>query len=111
MLESVWSYVGWGVYLTRPVLASISSFGGWGVSLTRHVVESVRRVRRLSIIRPVLNLSDRYLGGDFLLHAPCWNLSMSGGEPILLAPSWHLSRSSVSGESLLHAPCWNLSRP
>ena len=27
MLQSVWSYIGWGVYLTRPVLASVSSFG------------------------------------------------------------------------------------
>ena len=35
----------------RPVLKSVWSFVGWGVSLTRPVLESVRRVRSLYIIR------------------------------------------------------------
>ena len=84
MLNSVRSFVGWGVSLTRPVLESVLGawrvgsllhapvvrrvgislshpvvefvllFVGRGVSLTRHVLESVRRVRSLFIIRPEL---------------------------------------------------------
>ena len=84
--------------MLRPVLNSVWSFGGWGVSLTRPVLESVRRVRSLSYsfligIRPVVrqmgtfsctprpgiylvvHLFDRFAGGESLLHAPCWNLS------------------------------------
>ena len=33
--ESVWSYVWYGVYITRPVLTSVSSFDGCGVSIAR----------------------------------------------------------------------------
>ena len=42
------------------------------------------------------------VGGEFLLHAPCLNLSgrRSGGESILHAPFWHLSLRSIFGESV-----------
>ena len=47
------------------MLESIWSFGGWGVSLTRPVLESVRQVRSLSIIRPVLESVWPLLGWGF----------------------------------------------
>ena len=57
------------------MLESISSFGGWGVSLTRPVQKSIRLVRSLS-------LSRRSAVVVFVLHTQSWNLSgqTSGGE-------------------------------
>ena len=111
VVKSVWSFVGWGVSFTRPVLECIWSFCGWGVSLTRPVLKSVRRIGSLLFV-PYWNLSGHYLGGDFLLHAPCWNLSgrTSRGMSILLAPCWNLSGRTSGGKSILLAPSWHLSR-
>ena len=46
----------------------------------------------------------RSAGGEFLLHAPCCNLSRRSacGESILHAPCCYLSRRSAGGESVLH---------
>ena len=41
LLESVSSFVEWGVCLTRPVLETVSPFGAWGVCHTHPVMESV----------------------------------------------------------------------
>ena len=76
------------------MLKSIWSFGGWGVSLTRPVLDSVRLVRSFSIIRPVLESVWPLLG--WLLSLTRHVLELSGRTPdeesVLLAPSWHLSR-------------------
>ena len=107
VLETVWSYVGWGVYLAHPVLASVSSFSEWKISMTCAVKESVLSIsgcgesfnalccnvssfvgRGVSTIRPVIESVSFWLGGEFLLHAPCGNLSgrTSGTESMLHAP-------------------------
>ena len=82
------------------------------VSLTRHVLQS--KIVSYTCVAYYLccNLFDHLPGGESLLHAPCWNLSVctSDREFILHAPSWYLPRCSASAESLLHARCWNLSR-
>ena len=64
--------------------------GWWGVSLYDGICVFVR--------------PRRSAGGEFLLHAPSWNLSCrsSVGESILHVPSYYLYW--VSGEFLLHAP-------
>ena len=97
---SVRSAVGGGGSLKRPMLESVASIGGSGVSLTTSMLETGR-------------LSGKGGGGgEYVLHAPCFNLSgdMSSGNSVLHAPSLHLSHCLANGESVLHAPCWNLSR-
>ena len=87
-------------FLKRPMLEYVASIGGSGVSLTTPVLETGR-------------LSGKGGGGgEYVLRAPCFNLSgdMSVGNSALHAPSLHLSHRLASGESLLHVPCWNLSR-
>ena len=83
------------------MLETVASIGGSGVSLTTPVLETGR-------------LSGKGGGGgEYVLHAPCFNQSgdMSGENYVLHAPSLHMSHRLASGESLLHAPCWNLSCP
>ena len=69
-------------------MEAVTSFGGWGVA----------------IINLVLNLPGHWSGGEFLLHAPYWNLSRrsSGGEIFLHAPCWNLSRRLARGEFVFH---------
>ena len=86
-----------GVPLTRPVLESVSSFGGWGMSVTStrdQFCLVVCRVGSLSHTHRAGLCLVLLVSGEFLQHAPCWNLS---------------DRSTV-WESLFYTPCWNLSR-
>ena len=100
MLNSVRSFVGWGVSLTRPVLESISSFGCWGVFLTRPVLESVRRVR---------NLPDVSRTGICLVVQQVGSFSYTPHDEIsLVVRRYKLSDCSSGRQSLLHATCWNL---
>ena len=77
-MESVWSFGGWGVSLTRPVLS---------------ICLVVRRVRGVSLTRPVLKTVSFVGSGQFLLHAPCCN---------------SVSVVCSRAESLYKRPCWNL---
>ena len=51
------------------------SFGGWGVSFINHVLKSAWSFVGWGVSFTSWNLSCRSSGGEFLLHAPCWNLS------------------------------------
>ena len=86
-----------GVPLTRRVLESVSSFGGWGMSVTcprDQFCLVVCRVGNLSPTRRAGICPVVLVSGQFLLHAPCWNLF----------------DRSTGWESLLYTPCWKLSR-
>ena len=82
LLAVIWSFGGWGVSLTRPVLESVWSFDGWGVSLTR----------------PVLKSLWSFVGwGVSLVHAPYSNLThLSSDGETLTGPKLE-SVSSVGG--------------
>ena len=116
--------------MLRPVLNTLWSFGGWGVSLTRPVLESVRRVRSLSYLsftgiclvvrqvgtfsctpRPgiylVVHLFDSLPGGGSLLHAPCWDLSYTPCLGICLVvrrEESYLTRPVLQSVSSLRGP-------
>ena len=52
-----------------------------------------------------------WVGGEFLLHASCGNLSgRTSGTESSYTPRSDMSFRSTAGESLLHAAVWNLSR-
>ena len=109
MLTSVWSFAGRGSFSYTP-RAGIC-FIVWRVGRLSPRAEIFVGLGVPLLFFSCWNLSGRYLGGDFLVHATCWRLSgyTSGGESVLLAPSWHLSRRSVGGECLLLVTFWNLS--
>ena len=80
-----------------PCLESVQSFGGWGVSLTRPVLESDRRFGGLSYMSyaGICLVSSR-------VRSVCYTPDPKVCLFVLLqAPRWNQSRRSVAGESLL----------
>ena len=109
-----------GSHFYDLMLESLSSFGKCGVSPTYPLLESVwsficnlsrRLVSRSLSQTPRAGVSVRSAGGEFLLYAPCWNLSCysSNGKSVLHALCCNQSRHLVSAEFLLHTRFWNQS--
>ena len=91
----------------------MSPFVGRGVSNTRPVMESVPCwfSGEFLLHAPCLNLSGRTSGVKSILHVPFWHLFLlpTVGESLLYAPYRNLFGRKVVGEFLLHAPHWKLS--
>ena len=80
VLETVWSFVGKGDYLTRP--------GGWGVSLTRPVMKYVLSFvsRGVSLACPLLQFVSSLCDQEFLL-----DLTRTVLESVSSSVEWGIS--------------------
>ena len=87
-------------------MESVLSFAGRGVSITRPVIKYVpfRVGGEFLVHTPCLNRSDRTSDGESILHAPFWHLSLRSSveESLLHAPRRSLSSRIVVGEFLVH---------
>ena len=86
----------------RPVLHClvIRQVGSFSYTFRAGICLVVRRVTRY-----LLETVRSFGGWEFLLHAPCWNLSglSSGYDSLLHGPYYHMFDRSSDGKSVLHA--------
>ena len=91
--------------LLNALCCTVWSFVRWGVSLTRSVLESVWLF--VGLLDTCWKLSGRLAVGEFLLHAPCLNLIVGSGvsltRPVLESDRQFrsLSYTSNAGISLV----------
>ena len=117
MLNSVWSFVGWGVSLKILVLESVSSLGRWGFSFTRPVIESLfvrtgvgegeglsyTPLNRICLaVRRMASLSYRLRVRIRLVSHRVVSLSNTPYAALYFVIRWV--------DTILHTSCWNLSR-
>ena len=99
MLEFVWSFVGSGVSLPRPLLKSVWSFIGWGDYSTPYarIFQVFCRLGRLSY-PPHARMSHVFRRFGRLSY-PC-HARISHWKTLLPVPCSNLSRLSSDGEPL-----------